>query len=52
VFENDEQLQNFLLKGDDDEDDNITVVPKGCIQYESLFTKYEHAKKLPEKVSV
>jgi hypothetical protein len=39
VFENDEQLENILLNDDDDEDNHIFVVPKDCIQSESLFTK-------------
>ena len=39
VFENDEQLEFFLFNNDDDEDDQTYVVPKDCIQYESLFYK-------------
>jgi hypothetical protein len=31
VFENDEQLESFLLNNDDDEDDHMSVVPKDCI---------------------
>jgi hypothetical protein len=51
VFENDEQLETFLLNDDDDEDDHMSVVPKDCIQYESLFTKDDHAKNLLEEVT-
>jgi hypothetical protein len=39
VFENNEQLELFLLNNDDDEDDCSSYVPKYCIQDESLFTK-------------
>jgi hypothetical protein len=46
VFENDEQLELFLLNDDDDEDNHISTVPKDCIQFESLFTKKYHAKNL------
>jgi ribonuclease HI len=52
VFENDEQLEFFLLNDDDDEDDHSSVVPKDCLEYESLFMKYDHAKNLLEEVSV
>jgi ribonuclease HI len=52
VFENDEQLEIFLLNDDDDEDDHSSVVPKYCIQSESLFTKDDHAKNLLEEVSI
>jgi hypothetical protein len=49
VFDNDEQLEKFLLKDDDEEDDGLIVVPKDCIQVESLFTKDDHAKNLLEE---
>jgi hypothetical protein len=52
VFENDEQLEKFLLKNDDDEDDHMSVVPKYFIQTESLFTKYDHEKNLLEEFSI
>jgi hypothetical protein len=39
VFENDEQLEYFLLNDNDEENDNSSVVPKDCIQSELLFTK-------------
>jgi hypothetical protein len=52
VFENDEQLEIFLLNDDDDEDNHISVVPKDCIQSESLFTKDDHAKNLLEEISL
>jgi hypothetical protein len=52
VLENDEQLEFFLLNHDDDEDDHISVVLKNCIQFESLFTKDDHAKNLPEEISL
>jgi hypothetical protein len=32
VFENDEQLDNFLLNDDEEEYDKEIVVPKDCIQ--------------------
>jgi hypothetical protein len=51
VFENDEHLEFFLLNNDDGEDDHTSIVPKYCIQYESLFMKYDHAKNLLEEVS-
>jgi hypothetical protein len=52
VFENDEQLEKNLLNDDDGEDDCSSVVPKYCIQVESLFTKDDHFKNLLEEVSV
>jgi hypothetical protein len=42
----------FFLLNDDDEDDKSYVVPKDCIQTESLFTKDDYAKNLLEEVSV
>jgi ribonuclease HI len=51
VFENDEQLEIVLLN-DDDEENHISVVPKDCIQSESLFTKDDHAKNLLEEISL
>jgi hypothetical protein len=40
----------FFLNGDDDddEDNHMYVVPKDCIQSNSLFTKGDHAKNLLE----
>ena len=52
VFENDEQLEKNLLNDDDEEDDRSIVIPKDCIQDESFFTKYDHAKNLLEEVSI
>jgi hypothetical protein len=52
VFENDEQLENFLLNDDDDGDDHTSIVPKDCIQSESLFMKDDHANNLLEEVSI
>jgi ribonuclease HI len=52
VFENDEQLDNFLLNDDEEEDDKEIVIPKDCIQYRSLFTKDDHAKNILEEVSI
>jgi hypothetical protein len=52
VFENDEQLDFFLLNDDDYEDDHSYSVPKDCIQSEYLFTKYDRAKNLLEEVLV
>jgi hypothetical protein len=39
------------LNDDDDGDNHISDVLKDCIQYESLFTKYDHAKNILEEVS-
>ena len=50
VFENDEQLENFLLNDVDHGDEHMYDVPKDCIQSESLFTKDDHAKNLLEQV--
>jgi hypothetical protein len=52
VFDNDEKLENFLLNGDEEEDDKAIVVPKDCIQDKYLFTKYDHAKNFFEEVSI
>jgi hypothetical protein len=41
-----------VLNDDDDEDNHISVVPKDCIQSESLFTGYYHAKNLLEEISL
>jgi hypothetical protein len=38
-----------LLNDDEEEDDKEIVVPKDCIQVESFFTKYDHAKGLHSK---
>jgi len=49
VFENDEQMEKKLFKDDDDDEDNhMYVVPKDCIQSNSLFMKGDHAKNLLE----
>ena len=48
VFENDEQLDFFLLNDDDEEDDSLYFVPKYCIQDEYLFTKDAHDENLLE----
>jgi hypothetical protein len=52
VFENDEELENFLVNDNEYEDNGIVVVMKNCIQSESLFTRDDHAKNLSEKVSL
>ena len=52
VFENDEQLENFLLKYDDNEDDHMYIVLKDCIQCDSIFMKDDHAKIILEEVSI
>jgi hypothetical protein len=52
VFENYVQLEFFLLNNDDDEDDHVFVAPKDFLEFESLFTKDDHAKNLLEEVSV
>jgi hypothetical protein len=53
VFENYEQLEILLLNDDDDDEDNhMYAFPKDCIQYESLFMKYDHAKNLLEEISL
>jgi hypothetical protein len=41
-----------LLNDDDEEDDRLFSIPKYCIQDESLFTKYDHAKNILEEFSV
>jgi hypothetical protein len=48
VFENDEDLENFLVYENENEDNDIIVVPKNCVQSESLFTRDDHAKILLE----
>jgi ribonuclease HI len=52
VFENDEDLKYFLANENDVEDNNISPVPKNCVQSESLFTRDDHTKSLKEEVSV
>jgi hypothetical protein len=52
VFENDEQLEMFLLNDDDDEDNHMSAIPKYCIHSESLFMKDDDAKNLLEEVSI
>jgi hypothetical protein len=52
VFENDENLKKKLLNDDDDEYNHMFVVSKYCIQSDSLFTKYDHAKNLLEEISL
>jgi hypothetical protein len=48
VFENNEQLEIFVFNDDDDEYNHMYVVLKDCIQFESLFTKDDHARNLLE----
>jgi hypothetical protein len=38
----------FLINDDEEDDDKAIVIPKDCIQDESLFTKDDHAKNLFE----
>jgi hypothetical protein len=52
VFENDEELENFLMNDDEDEGNHIIVVSRNCIQYEYLFTRFDHAKNLLEETSL
>jgi hypothetical protein len=53
IFENDENLKKKLLNDDDDDEyNNMSVVSKYCIQSESLFMKYDHAKNLLEEISL
>jgi ribonuclease HI len=52
VFENDEDLEDFLVNENEDEDNDIASVPKNCVQSESLFTRDDHTKNLMEEVSV
>jgi hypothetical protein len=52
VFENDEQLEFFLLNDDEDEDDQFPVVPKECLESESLFMKDDHVKNILEEFLV
>jgi hypothetical protein len=52
VFENDEDLDNFLVNENEDEDNDIACVPKNYVQSESLFTRDDHAKNLMEEVLV
>ena len=39
------------MNDDEDEDNDIIVVPRNCIQYESLFTRDNHAKNIIEEAS-
>jgi hypothetical protein len=50
VFENDEDLENFLVNQNEDEDNDIVSVPKNCVQSKSLFTRDDHTKNLMEEV--
>jgi hypothetical protein len=52
VFENNEQLEIFLLNDDGEEDDKEIIISKYFIQVESLFTKDNLAKNIFEEVSV
>jgi hypothetical protein len=54
VFENDEQLNDFLANENDckEDDDNVSPVPKDCVKSESLFTRDDQEKNLKEEVSV
>lgn len=52
MFENDEELESFLVNDDEDEDNDIVVVSKNCIQFESLFPRDDHAKNFLEEVFV
>jgi ribonuclease HI len=52
VFDNDEQLENFLLNNDEEEYDKVIFIPKYYIQVESLFTKDYHAKNIFEEFLV
>jgi hypothetical protein len=47
VFENDEELNEFL---ENENDNNIALVPKNCVKSKSLFTIDDHAKDLKEEV--
>jgi hypothetical protein len=40
------------MNDDEDEDSHITIVPRNCIQSESLFTRDDHAKNLLEEASL
>jgi hypothetical protein len=52
VFANDEELEFFLMNDDEDDDNHITAIPRNCIQSESIFTRYYHAKNLVEESSL
>jgi hypothetical protein len=52
VFENDEELENFLVNDDEYKDNHIVFVLKNYIQSESLFTRDKHDKNLLEEVSL
>jgi len=52
VFENDEYLKCFLANEKDVEYNNIALVPKNCVQSESIFTRDDHRKSLKEEVLV
>jgi hypothetical protein len=52
VFDNDEQLEKNLFNDDDDDENHMSIVPKYCIQSESRFMKYDHAKNLLEEISL
>ena len=52
VFENDEDLKDFLENENDVEDNNIAPFPKNCVQFESLFTRDDHTKSLKEEVLI
>ena len=40
------------MNDDEDEDNYLIVVPRNCIQYESIFTRDDHAKNLLEEASL
>jgi hypothetical protein len=51
VFENDEELEIFLMNDDEDEDNHIIVVLRNFIQSKSLFTRDDHDKSILEEES-
>jgi hypothetical protein len=52
VFENDEDLKDFLENENEYEDNDIASILKNCVQSESLFTRDDHTKNIMEEVSV
>jgi hypothetical protein len=44
--------KKLLNDDDDDEENHITVILRDCIQFESLFTRDDHAKNLLEEISL
>jgi hypothetical protein len=53
VFENDEELNDFLANENDCEenDNNVASISKDCVKSKSLFTRDDQAKNLKEEVS-